>query len=122
MGMKKILIVDDEPSIRALAQTMLSQDYTILMAGDGVEAIEITKSQKPDLILMDIMMPKLDGYIACYSIKNDPETKEIPVIMLTGVGHELNKKLSQQYGAEGYITKPFQLQELVQVIKEHLPD
>ncbi len=122
MGMKKILIVDDEPSIRALAQTMLSQDYTILMAGDGVEAVEITKSQKPDLILMDIMMPKLDGYMACYSIKNDPETKEIPVIMLTGVGHELNKKLSQQYGAEGYITKPFQLQELVQVIKEHLPD
>ena len=122
MAKKKILVVDDEPSVRTLTQTMLGTDYTVLMAADGDEAYKVAKSQKPDLVLMDIMMPRLDGYMSCYSIKNDPETKGIPVIMLTGVGHELNKKLSQQYGADGYITKPFQLKQLVEAIKECLND
>jgi len=120
MGKKKILIADDEPSIRLLIRSMLSKDYIVIMANDGQEAIDIARQQSPDLILMDILMPKMDGYIACHAIKTHPATKAIPVVMLTGIDYELNKKLSQQVGASGYITKPFQLQELTEMIGQLL--
>jgi CheY-like chemotaxis protein len=68
---------------------------------------------------MDILMPKLDGYTACYTIKNNELTKEIPVVMLTGVGHELNKKLSQEMGAAGYITKPFNPEDLLDKVRQY---
>lgn len=116
----KILVADDEPSIRSLVCSMLDKEYRVIGAGDGEEAIRMTRAQKPDLILMDIMMPKIDGYIACYTIKSDPALKDIPVVMLTGIGHELNVKLSQQFGADGYLTKPFRLQELMEVIVKFL--
>ena len=116
MGKKKILIADDEPNIRSLVGSILSKDYVVLTASNGQEAIDIACSQEPDLILMDIMMPELDGYAACYTIKTEPATKAIPVVMLTGVGYELNKKLSQEMGASGYITKPFSSQALLDVI------
>ncbi len=116
----KILIADDEPSIRLLVNDMLGKDYTILEANNGAEAIDVINLQRPDLILMDIMMPYVDGYTACSRIKTDQATKGIPVIMLTGVGHELNKKLSQEVGADGYITKPFRLTELREKIGELL--
>ena len=64
------------------------------------------------------MKDKLDGYTACYAIKTDPVTKAIPVVMLTGIGHEINKKLSQEMGADGYITKPFDPQELLDTIRQ----
>ena len=101
MNSKRILIVDDEVNIRLLVSSMLGKDYIVLKASDGEEAINIARSQKPDLILMDIMMPNIDGYIACYTIKKDPVTKAIPVVMLTSIGHELNVKLSQEMGANG---------------------
>ena len=99
---------------------MLGTEYIVLKANDGEEAINIAHSQKPNLILMDIMMPKLDGYAACSAIKADQATKGIPVVMLTGVGHELNKRLAQEVGAEGYITKPFTLPELRDTINRLL--
>jgi len=105
--MKKILIADDEPGIRQLVRRILGKDYVVIEAQNGEEAVNIAHSQKPDLILMDIMMPKMDGYNACHIIKTDPASKEIPVVMLTGVGLQLNKKLAEQMGANGYITKPF---------------
>ncbi len=117
---KKILIADDEPSIRLLVSGMLGKDYTVLEANNGAEAMDVINLQRPDLILMDIMMPYVDGYTACSRIKADEATKEIPVVMLTGVGHELNKKLSQEVGADGYITKPFSLPELREKIGELL--
>jgi CheY-like chemotaxis protein len=118
---RKILIADDEPGIRQLVRSMLAKDYTVLGATDGRQAIDIAREQKPDLILMDIMMPDMDGYTACLAIKSDPATEAIPVVMLTGVGHELNKKLSQRFGADDYITKPFRLQELQEVVNRLLP-
>jgi len=121
MDKKKILIADDEQSVRELVKRLLSQNHIVLEAGDGEEAIEIARREEPDLILMDIMMPKVDGYTACYQIKQDQATKAIPVVMLTGVGHELNKKLSWEVGARGYITKPFSLQGLLDVISPLLP-
>ncbi len=117
---KTILIADDEPSIRLLVIGMLGKDYTILEANNGAEVMDVINLQRPDLILMDIMMPHVDGYTACSRIKADPETEGIPIIMLTGVGHELNKKFSQEVGADGYITKPFSLPELREKISELL--
>jgi two-component system alkaline phosphatase synthesis response regulator PhoP len=110
---KKVLIVDDEPGVRELVNRILSKSYAVLEAQDGSEAVDISRSQKPDIILMDMMMPRVDGLTACYLIKKDEATKKIPVVMITAVGFDLNKKLSQDImGADGYITKPFTPQDL----------
>jgi two-component system alkaline phosphatase synthesis response regulator PhoP len=116
MDKKKILIADDEPGVRLTVTRMLEKDYILLEATDGKEAVDIAKEQRPSLILMDLMMPRMDGYTACSVIKTEQETKLIPVIMLTAVGHELNKKFATEVGANGYITKPFTTQELTEVI------
>jgi CheY-like chemotaxis protein len=118
---QKILVVDDEPNVRQLVSRLLAEDYIVIGASDGEEAVDAALKQQPDLILMDIMMPHVDGYTACYAIKSNPATRAIPVVMLTGVGHELNRKLSQQMGADAYVTKPFGLQELKDVIVRFLP-
>lgn len=112
MGKKKVLIVDDEEPIRQLVSNILAKDYTVLVAIDGEEAVNMARRQKPDLILMDMLMPKVDGFTACYTINQDPATRDIPVVMLTGIDYELNKKLSREIGAQGYITKPFSPEDL----------
>ena len=117
---KKVLIVDDEPSVRRLSRTILSKKFDVLEAEDGKQAIEIANSQKLDVILMDMMMPKMDGLTACHEIKTNPATKSIPVIMVTAISFELNIKLSQQMGATGYITKPFSSQDLINAIDKVL--
>ena len=118
---KKVLIVDDEPTVRQLVRRMLSKNYTVLEAQDGAEAVDTARSQKPDIILMDILMPRMDGLTACYAIKTDETTKEIPVVMLTAIGYDLNKKLSEDVmGADGYITKPFSSQTLLEAIRQLL--
>jgi len=116
MDKKKILIADDEPTIRLMVRKMLDKDYIVLEATNGEEAVDIAKGQKPDIILMDIMMPKMDGYNACFKIKDDRATKAIPVVILTAVGYALNKKYAIEMDAEGYITKPFTVEELTHVI------
>jgi CheY-like chemotaxis protein len=116
MDKKKILIADDEPTIRLTVARMLDKDYTVLEATNGEEAVDIAKEQKPDLILMDLMMPKMDGYTACSEIKADQATKGIPVIILTAVSHELNKKFATEMGAVGYLTKPFSSEELFDTV------
>ncbi len=112
MKRKKIVIADDEYFIRLLVKRSLGAKYIVIEVGDGEETINIIRMEQPDLVLMDIVMPKMDGYTACSQIKRDEATREIPVIMLTGVGYELNKKLALQIGADGYITKPFDLERL----------
>ena len=117
---KKVLIVDDEPNVRRLSRKILSNTFDVVEAEDGKQAIEIANNQKPDVILMDMMMPKMDGLTACHAIKKDPTTKSIPVIMVTAIGFELNIKLSQQMGATGYVTKPFSSQDLLDKIAQVL--
>ena len=119
-GKKKILIADDDSNIRALVRRMLGSDYLVLDAGDGDEAVSLARRHSPDLVLMDILMPNTDGYTACLAIKQDPLTRGIPVVMLTGIAYELNKKLSQQMGADGYITKPFDSKSLLDGISDIL--
>jgi CheY-like chemotaxis protein len=120
MTKKRVLIVDDEPHLRRLSRTILAKNFDIVEAEDGSMAIEIANIQKPDIILMDMMMPKMDGLTACHVLKNDPITKSIPIIMVTAIGFELNIKLSQQMGASGYVTKPFSSQQLLDKIAEVL--
>ena len=118
----KVLVVDDEPSVRQLLRKILSKNYAVLEAQNGEEAVNMAQSQKPDVILMDMMMPKMDGLTACLAIKTNQITRGIPVVMLTAIDYELNKKLSKDVmGADGYITKPFSPQALLKTIRQLLP-
>ena len=117
MDKQKILIADDEPGVRLLVNKMLGEEYIVLQAADGEEAVDIAKRQQPALILMDLIMPKIDGYAACLKIKTDQLTKGIPVVVLTAIGHELNKKFAEEMGANGYITKPFTREALLEEIR-----
>jgi CheY-like chemotaxis protein len=112
MDIKKILIVDDEENIRDLIRRILGKEYTVFEAKDGVEAVDVARAQKPDLIFMDIMMPRMNGYDATYAIKADAETRGIYVIMLTGLSFDLNRRLAESIGADDYMEKPFDLQQL----------
>jgi len=116
---RKVVVADDELYIRLLVKDILEPEFVVLEASNGEEAVRLTRTQQPDLVLMDILMPKLDGYTACYAIKTDDLTKEIPVVMLTGVGHELNRQLSQEMGATGYITKPFNPADLLDKARQY---
>ena len=114
---KKVLVVDDEVSVRMFIKKALGKGYVVLEATNGEEAIGLAQNKKPDIILLDIMMPGIDGLSACHVIKENINTKNIPVIMLTGVGYELNRRLSiEVMGADGYITKPFRPNELRKVM------
>ena len=117
---KKVLIVDDEPNVRRLLHSILNKNFAVFEAEDGQQAVDMTNAQQPDVILMDMMMPKMDGLTACLMMKKNPDTKKIPVIMVTAIGFELNIKLSQQMGASGYVTKPFSPQDLLAKIAEVL--
>ena len=120
MSKKTILVVDDEANIRLLVGSMLGGEYDVLKASNGAEALDTARLKKPDLILMDIMMPSMDGYSACHAIKKDEATAKIPVVMVTAVGQELNRMFAKQMGADGYITKPFQLKDLLDTIGRFL--
>ena len=113
-----ILIADDERGIRLLVREFLEQKFTVIEASDGQEATKIASKYKPTLILMDVLMPNVDGYTACSTIKMNSGTKTIPVIMVTALGHELNRKLAESSGADGYLVKPFLEEELLEIISE----
>ena len=117
---RKILIVDDEPNVRRLLRTLLKKSFNIVEAEDGGQAVKIACAEKPDLILMDIMMPRMDGYTSCYALKNEPATRSIPIIMLSAIDLKLNLQLSKEIGANGYITKPFNSRELMDNISQVL--
>ncbi len=118
---RKILIVDDEPNVRRLLRTLLNKKFTVVEAEDGGQAVDIACVEKPDLILMDIMMPKMDGYTSCYALKQEPATRSIPIIMLSAIDLKLNLQLSKEIGADGYITKPFNSRDLLDNIAQVLP-
>lgn len=110
---KTVLVADDESSVLYSVRRILGDKYSIIEASNGEEAVRLAQSHKPDIIFMDTMMPEKDGLIALSEIRANDDTKTIPVIMLTGLGYELNKKLAQSLGASGYITKPFQAQDIL---------
>jgi len=117
---RTILVVDDEPNVRSLVIRMLGKEYDVIEADNGETAVSLARRHKPDFILMDIMMPKMDGYTACKTIKTNLETKMIPVVMLTALNFELNIGLSHEMGADGYMTKPFNQKDLLATIGRFL--
>ena len=104
---KRILIADDEYTIRELIEMTLESDYEVIKAEDGLEALKMAQS-KPDLIILDIMMPKLDGFEVCKRLKSDRETRGIPIIMLTAKHQIEDVNNAESCGVDEYITKPFE--------------
>ncbi|MCG7335491.1 response regulator transcription factor [Sporosarcina sp. ACRSM] len=116
MTTKKILIVDDEQPIRTLLEYNLKQErYETISAADGEEAVHKTESEQPDLILLDLMLPKMDGIDVCRTLRQ--RGIETPIIMLTAKGDELDKVLGLEIGADDYMTKPFSPREVVARVK-----
>lgn len=115
---RKVLIVDDEKNIvDIIAFNLKKEGYQVITAADGEEGVEKTFSENPDLILLDIMMPKMDGYEACRKIR---EKKHTPIIMLTARAEEVDKVLGLEMGADDYVTKPFGVRELMARVKANL--
>ena len=115
---KTILVVDDEPSIvNILFLNLKKEGYNVIEANDGITAINMALDYKPDLILLDIMLPRLDGLSVCKRIKN---SYNVPIIMLTAKDGEIDKILGLELGADDYITKPFSVRELVARVKANL--
>lgn len=118
MTNKKVLIVDDEEHIRELIKFNLKKEgYDIEVAINGVEALNIIREIKFDLILLDLMLPEIDGLEICKEIRRNEETSDIPVMMITAKGEEFDKVLGLELGADDYITKPFSIRELMARVK-----
>ena len=116
---KRILIVDDEPSLVLLIEARLkANQYEVLSAADGQAGLEIAKKEKPDLIILDLMLPKMDGYKVCGLLKKDARYAKIPIILFTARAQEDDLKLGEEMGANAYITKPFEPQILLGKIRE----
>jgi two-component system alkaline phosphatase synthesis response regulator PhoP len=117
----KILVVDDEIYIVHILDFSLGMEgYEVVTALDGQQAVEKARTERPDLIVLDIMMPKMDGYEACRKLKDDPNTKEIPVILLSAKGRSVDQKMGFEVGADDYVTKPFSPKKLVERINTTL--
>ncbi len=118
---KKILIVDDEPHlVRSLSFVLIKEGYEVTSATNGEEALQKIREAKPDLIFLDVMMPKKDGYEVCAEIKSSPVMKDIYVIMLTAKGQEADRTRGISAGANEFLTKPFSPVAMVARVKELL--
>jgi len=118
MSKEKILVVDDENDIVELLQYNLEKEgYRISCAFSGEKCLEFIKTKLPDLVLLDLMLPEIDGLDVCKVLKNNPQTSSIPIIMLTAKGEETDIVLGLELGADDYITKPFNLRELLARVK-----
>lgn len=123
MGKEKILIVDDEINITiSLDFLMKKMGYETQVAHDGAQALEKVANYRPDLILLDVMMPKISGFDVCERIRANPEYEDIKIIMLTAKGREVEVTKGLALGANEYIIKPFSTKELVQRIEQILAD
>ncbi len=119
--MSKVLVVEDSPPQREMIAALLKDSgLTVTSAGDGVEALEKIQGAKPDIVVLDIVMPRMNGYELCRRLKSDPQTQEVPVIMCSTKGEEFDRYWGMRQGADAYIAKPFQPQELVGTVKQLL--
>lgn len=120
-GMSRILAVDDSPTVLQLLSQMLSEgQHEVIRAVDGVEAIRLAVEQQPDLVLLDVILPKLNGYQVCRQLKAMPETASIPVILITRKAKDEDRQWGVEQGADGYITKPFTTSDLLTTIQKFL--
>ena len=118
---KTILVADDDVEILGLVTRHLkSYDVTLLEASDGEQALELTRQHKPDLVILDVMMPGMSGWEVCRAIREDDALAGTGVLMLTGIGERLNEMTSPLYGADAYLDKPFEFERLDTVVREVL--
>ena len=119
MAKKKILVVDDEAELVGMVKMRLeASQYEVITAYDGQEAIDTARREKPDLILLDLMLPKIDGYKVCGLLKADTRFRTIPIILFTARAQDSDKKMAEETGANAYVTKPFEPQVLLKKIAE----
>jgi DNA-binding response OmpR family regulator len=117
----RILIVDDEPNIiLSLEYLMKREGFEVALAGDGERALQAMAEQRPDLVILDVMMPKLNGFEVCQRIRAQPAWHGVPILMLTAKGHETEMKKGLALGADAYVTKPFSTKDLVAEIRRLL--
>jgi len=119
--MSTVMVVDDSVTLREMISSLLkSKGLEVTVASDGVEALEKIMVKSPDLIVLDIVMPRMNGYEVCRRIKTDPKTQNIPVVMCSSKSEEFDRYWGMKQGADAYIAKPFHPQELVGTIKQLL--
>jgi two-component system alkaline phosphatase synthesis response regulator PhoP len=121
MSPKKILVVDDEVDLVETVRFPLEMEgFDVLVSYNGEDALNQARKEKPDLIILDLMLPKLDGYKVCRLLKFDERYKHIPILMLTAKTQEKDKILGKETGADEYITKPFEMDYLMEKVKAYL--
>jgi len=117
MAKKKILVVDDEPNVIKMLETRLRYEgYDVVTASDGQQALDKARDERPDLILLDVMLPKLDGYGVCRQLRSDGKYISIPIVMLTACGQMQDIKKGMEKGADAYIAKPFNSEALLGIV------
>jgi twitching motility two-component system response regulator PilG len=116
-----VLVVDDSPTVRKIVQLTLQRErIRVVTAGDGLSALAAVSDEEPDLILLDIMLPRMDGYNICQVIRKNMAYRDMPIIMLSGKDGLFDKMRGKLAGSTEYITKPFDSAELVQIVKRYL--
>ncbi|MFC1708662.1 response regulator transcription factor [Candidatus Omnitrophota bacterium] len=119
MSGKKILLVDDEGQLVEMVKMRLEANgYRVVTAGDGQEGLDKARQENPDLIILDLMLPKMDGYKVCRMLKFDEKYKSIPIVLFSARAQEEDKQLGIQVGADAYIAKPFEPEALMEKIEE----
>ncbi len=124
--MAKILVVDDEPDVQEMIKMALEgAGYEVIVANNGQECVDKARNEKPDGIVLDIMMPEMDGFTACKELKHDPKTEKIPILILTGLGEKLSstryaRNMGLSLEAEDFLEKPVEPNELVKRLEEIL--
>jgi DNA-binding response OmpR family regulator len=118
---KKILVVDDDPEILGMLDIRLGKrGYHVISAADGEQALEQARKEKPALVVLDVMMPRMNGWEVARALRQDPATHGIKIVMLTAIGAQMNEMTSPLYGVDAYLDKPFQFAELEKKIDELL--
>ncbi len=118
---KKILLVDDEQALVEMMTLRLEANgYQIIPAHDGQTALKLARSERPDLIILDVMLPKMDGYKVCALLKKDSRYAKIPILLFTAKAQSEDRKVGEEAGADGYVTKPFEPQVLLSKIAEFI--
>lgn len=118
---KKILVIEDEPEMVEMVKTRLeANNYEVITASDGQQGLDKARKENPDLIILDIMLPGMDGYRVCGLLKADIRHNGIPIVMFTVMSQESEKKLGKEMGADAYVTKPFESQILLEKVRKLL--
>ena len=119
--MARILVVDDDQvTLEILKSALEENNFQVLTASDGLDALNKARTEDPDLILLDVILPKIQGYQVCRLLKFDEKYSHIPIVMLTGKTGEENKATGLKTGADEYVTKPFDVTDIIKIVKEYL--